>query len=57
MYYFEIKGPNPLISRKRERRATNFTQKKIVPLIKQLKQTQHLVIILIFWIITTSFNS
>jgi hypothetical protein len=48
MYYFEIKGPNPLNSKKRERRATNITQTKLVPLIKQLKQTQHLVIILIF---------
>jgi len=48
MYYFEIKGPNPLISKKKERRATNITQIKLVPLIKQLKQTQHLVIILIF---------
>jgi hypothetical protein len=37
MYYFGIKGPNPLISRRKERYASDTTQIKLMPLVEQLK--------------------
>jgi len=34
MYYFRIKGPDPLISRRKERYVTNTTQTKLMSLVE-----------------------
>jgi hypothetical protein len=36
-YYFKIKGHDPLISKSKERHATNNNQLKLMPPIKQLE--------------------
>jgi len=43
MYYSRIKGPNPLISRRRKGYVVNVTQLEQVPLVEQLVQNQYLV--------------
>jgi hypothetical protein len=43
MYYFGIKGFDPLIFRMRERHVACINQLELVPLIEQSKQTQYLV--------------
>jgi hypothetical protein len=37
MYYFRIKGPDPLISRRKEKYVSNITEAKPVPHVEQLE--------------------
>ncbi len=43
MYYFGIKGPNPLIFGRKERYIVSTTQSKLVLTIEQLEQIQYIV--------------
>jgi hypothetical protein len=48
MYYFGIKGPNPLISGRKDKYVLGTTQAELVPPIEQLEQIQYPVKILTF---------
>jgi hypothetical protein len=43
MYYSGIEGPNPLISRRKERYVAGTIQLESMPLVEQVEQTQYLV--------------